>query len=87
MYTNGTVSGGAAGPEQLRGVQVSANFFRALGVAPALGRDFRDEEQQAGRNRVDTNDWSEPARYVASGSFETGSFSRLRQRYQDATDR
>jgi putative ABC transport system permease protein len=31
---------------------VSANFFRALGVAPFLGRDFRWEDEQAGHRTV-----------------------------------
>jgi putative ABC transport system permease protein len=52
MFTNGTATGGDAEPERLKGVQVSANFFRVLGVAPALGRDFEEAEQQPGRNRV-----------------------------------
>ena len=51
MFTNGTATGDAE-PERLKGVQVSANFFRVLGVAPALGRDFEEAEQQAGRGRV-----------------------------------
>jgi predicted permease len=33
-------------PEQLQGQMVSADYFRALGIAPALGRDFRDEEDK-----------------------------------------
>lgn len=32
---------GAEQPERLDGQQVSANYFRTLGVAPALGRDFQ----------------------------------------------
>jgi putative ABC transport system permease protein len=31
---------GQADPERLRGQRVSAGYFRALGVAPAMGRDF-----------------------------------------------
>jgi putative ABC transport system permease protein len=38
---------GAGEPEQLRGWAVSADFFRMLGVAPALGRDFRAEDDLA----------------------------------------
>lgn len=30
--------------EEIRAAQVTADFFRVLGVAPALGRDFRREE-------------------------------------------
>ena len=52
MYSNGTLTGSNAGPERVQGVSVSTNFFRVLGVAPALGRDFDDTEQQVGRNRV-----------------------------------
>ncbi len=33
-----------AGTEPVRAVRVSAGFFRTLGVAPALGRDFHDGE-------------------------------------------
>ena len=34
-----TIVGGAQ-PERLNGQSVSASFFRAIGIAPALGRDF-----------------------------------------------
>ena len=34
----------AAGAEPVRGARVSAGFFRTLGVAPALGRDFHPGE-------------------------------------------
>ena len=43
---------GAGEPEPVGAGNVSASFFRVLGVTPALGRDFRSEEEQAGRNRV-----------------------------------
>lgn len=33
-----------AGAEMVRGAQVTAGFFRTLGVAPVLGRDFRTGE-------------------------------------------
>ncbi len=52
MFSNGTLTGSDAGPERVQGVPVSTNFFRVLGVAPALGRDFDDGEEQVGRNRV-----------------------------------
>ena len=35
-----TISG-AAEPERLEGQSVSANYFRVLGIAPVLGRDFQ----------------------------------------------
>ena len=40
----GYVIGTAAGMEMVDGVRVSAGFFRTLGVAPLLGRDFYDGE-------------------------------------------
>jgi putative ABC transport system permease protein len=39
---------GSGEPEQLRGWAVSADFFRMLGVAPTLGRDFRADDDQPG---------------------------------------
>ncbi len=39
-------------PERLIGARVSASLFPMLGVQPALGRVFRDEEDKAGSNRV-----------------------------------
>ncbi len=43
---------GADEPERVRAGNVSASFFKVLGVAPAMGRDFRPEEEQAVRNQV-----------------------------------
>jgi predicted permease len=38
--------------EHLRGMPVSAEYFRVLGVHPALGRDFLDEEDRGAGQRV-----------------------------------
>ena len=39
-------------PEQLRGAQVSADFFKVLGVEPAIGRSFMAHEDQEGSDGV-----------------------------------
>ena len=39
-------------PERVEGAAVSPAFFDLLGVQPAIGRVFRDEEAQAGRDNV-----------------------------------
>jgi putative ABC transport system permease protein len=49
--SNYTLTDGATA-ERVRGLVVSPNFFRVLGVAPALGRDFRDNEAVPGQQRV-----------------------------------
>ncbi len=49
---NGVSVGGSGQPEILIGLSVSANFFDAMGVRPALGRAFRPEENERGRNQV-----------------------------------
>ncbi|RPJ53268.1 MAG: FtsX-like permease family protein, partial [Acidobacteria bacterium] len=41
-----------ANAEHLRGLVVSPDFFRVLGVAPVLGRDFTAEEDTPGKHRV-----------------------------------
>lgn len=45
-------SSGAITAEQVRGVTVSPRFFDMLGVQAAVGRTFRPEEEQPGRDRV-----------------------------------
>jgi predicted permease len=37
-------------PEQLRGMQVTAGFFKLLGVRPALGREFAPDDEIAGKD-------------------------------------
>jgi len=43
---------GSGEPERLDAALVSANLFRVLQVRPALGRDFRDGEEQEGQDTV-----------------------------------
>lgn len=43
---------GTGRPETLAGARVSPGYFRVLGVRPALGRTFRDEEEAPGSGRV-----------------------------------
>jgi putative ABC transport system permease protein len=43
---------GIGEPERVGAGNVSSSFFTVLGVVPALGRDFRPDEEQAGRNQV-----------------------------------
>ena len=43
---------GAAEPERFDGQRVSAEYFRVLGVAPALGRDFQAADDRTGGPRV-----------------------------------
>jgi putative ABC transport system permease protein len=47
-----TLSGNGESAERLTGLRVSWQFFRTLGVQPALGRDFLVEEDAVGRNGV-----------------------------------
>jgi putative ABC transport system permease protein len=39
-------------PERIAGAGVSASFFKVLGVTPQLGRDFHEEDDAPGMNRV-----------------------------------
>jgi predicted permease len=43
---------GLGAPQQLRGDVVTADFFAALGVQPALGRTFLPNEDQPGSRRI-----------------------------------
>src|SRR5262245_57859915 len=46
-----TLTGGA-NPERVLGSRVSADFFKALGVRPTIGRAFLPGDDQAGHNAV-----------------------------------
>src|ERR1700683_3647983 len=50
-YWIGTLTGSGQ-PEQLPALRVSSNFFRTLGVRPALGRDFLAEEDTPSTSHV-----------------------------------
>ena len=43
---------GTAEPERVTGQRITPNFFRTLGVAPAIGRDFLEEEGEQGGPKV-----------------------------------
>ena len=43
---------GADEPERVPGLRITANFFRTLGVKPAMGRDFLAEEDEVGGSAV-----------------------------------
>lgn len=43
---------GAGAPEHLTGMEVTADYFKILGISPAMGRGFLPGENQAGRDRV-----------------------------------
>jgi predicted permease len=43
---------GAGVPERLHGYMISAHLFPVLGIAPILGRNFREEEDQKGAGPV-----------------------------------
>src|SRR5437879_1830148 len=47
-----TTMTGAAEPERLDGLRVSAEYFRALGVQPAMGRDFEPSDNAYHRPKV-----------------------------------
>jgi putative ABC transport system permease protein len=46
------LTGGDGDPEEASVVGASANLFTTLGVRPIVGRDFQQEEDQPGANRV-----------------------------------
>jgi putative ABC transport system permease protein len=47
----GTLTGQGE-PEVIQGMRVSAEYFKLLGVSPALGRDFRSEEDRPAKRFV-----------------------------------
>jgi len=44
--------GGAEGPEQVNGTQSTPGQLSGLGVPPVIGRDFRPDEDQTGKDHV-----------------------------------
>jgi predicted permease len=56
VWWTGNVTGGER-PERVQGMQVSADFFDAFGLRPALGRTFAPGEDQPGRDRLVVLSW------------------------------
>ena len=52
------VTAGGGDPRVEKGLYVSPNFLSVLGVSPILGRTFRPEETQLGRNDVVLISWA-----------------------------
>ncbi len=52
VQTRGFLADGPSGPEIVIGARVSASFFGTLGVVPALGRGFTDEDDRYGAEPV-----------------------------------
>ncbi|HEY1763954.1 MAG TPA: ABC transporter permease [Opitutaceae bacterium] len=50
--TSGSSFGGSGSPERVVLMTVTPSFFRVLGITPALGRNFTDEEGVYGKNDV-----------------------------------
>ncbi len=52
-YQNGSVTIlGSSGPQRLPIARVTSEFFRAIGVGPAIGRPFTADEDSPGKNTV-----------------------------------
>jgi predicted permease len=52
-YRNGSVTlQSPSGPQRIQILRVTSEFFRTLGVGPALGREFTAEEDSPGKNTV-----------------------------------
>jgi predicted permease len=56
VWWTGNVTGGER-PERVQGMQVSADYFDALGLRPALGRTFVAGEDQPGHDRLVVLSW------------------------------
>jgi predicted permease len=52
FYSVAGVGGQSMAPEQVRGVMVSPGFFEMLGVRTFIGRTFRPDEEEPGRDDV-----------------------------------
>jgi putative ABC transport system permease protein len=52
FYSVAGSEGHSATPEQIRGVRISPSFFPMLGVEAAIGRTFRPEEEEPGKDQV-----------------------------------
>lgn len=69
--TNFTLIGGDS-PERISATRITSNFFTTLGVRPALGRDFRSEEEQASATPVMLISYGFWQRYFAGSADALG---------------
>ena len=72
VWWTGNVTGGEQ-PERVQGFQVSADYFDALGLRPALGRTFVAGEDEPGRDRLVVLSWGLWQRRFGGDSSVLGS--------------
>jgi predicted permease len=72
-----SVSTGTDHPQMTEGLAVSPNFFSVLGVVPFIGRDFRQEEAQSGKDRVVILTWGAWQRFFHGRPSAVGSTLRI----------
>src|SRR5262249_60290450 len=81
LYTAGSTTGfnlnGLAGPERVQGARATGAFFRALGVAPLIGRTLTGEDEEAGRDHVVVLSYSLWQRDFGGGRSLVGRTLRL----------
>ena len=68
---------GLASPERIQGTRATGDFFRALGVAPFLGRTIATEDEAPGRNHVVVVSYNLWRRMLGSDVQTTGKVLRL----------
>jgi predicted permease len=71
---------GAAHPEVVQSVDVTEQFFKVLGVQPALGRTFLASEFAAGRESEAVLSWSAAQHFFGSGQAALGRTLRVQGR-------
>jgi predicted permease len=72
-----SVEGASGHPQETEGLEIAPNFLSVLGVTPALGRAFTEEEAQLGRNNEILLTWPAWQRYFGGDPAAIGKTLRV----------